>query len=160
MNARKDIPGSGYYGGIGNCGPNCFDQLVKESHCTWLKKFKNYQDYRMRASDCEKAWAAQDYLGSDYIRNKGGLVSFGPSKKDNPEGWYGNSGVIPRFKKCANDLRRIPGRIYRDCVKYTGAPPPGDPGIFVPGNPGNPQIPASLIDTYCMEPLKEEKKCP
>ena len=105
------VAGSGGRGGIGNLTPPAFRQLIKEG-CSWLKKFKNYEDFAKNATDCEKAQAAQDYLGSQYL-SKVGLIHFGPP--------YSNK-QVSNLLKCVNRLNSF----QRDCYHY-GGPSPLDP---------------------------------
>jgi len=76
-----------------------------------MNKFKNYEDFVNKATDCEKAQAAQDYLGSRYISRKG-LAAYGPPYP---------SDTLARLKKCTENLNHW----YRDCYHY-GGPMPND----------------------------------
>jgi hypothetical protein len=68
-------------GGVGRCTPSCFATLTKldkngKSNCSYLSKYKSYNDFRVNATSCEKICAAQDFLACV------GLGGFGPPYPD------------------------------------------------------------------------------
>ena len=64
--------------GPGSCTRDCFNVLkgrdgeFPHNRCSYLNKYKTYQDFERSATQCEKMWAAQDYLS--FV----GLRRFGP----------------------------------------------------------------------------------
>jgi len=60
--------------GIGSCTEVCFNTL-KSKGCAWLMKFKDYNDWKNRATDCEKAQTAYDWLVYQ------GLSRYGPGPR-------------------------------------------------------------------------------
>jgi RHS repeat-associated protein len=83
-------------GGIGRCTEFCFRELIRLG-CSWLKlKFQDYNDFKRRATPCEKARAAFDYLGC------AGLIRYGPGS-GKPGDYRGTTGT--RVRKCADCLQ-------------------------------------------------------
>jgi RHS repeat-associated protein len=82
-------------GGVGSCTQACFEELRRKG-CSWLDKFKNYDDFKRNATPCDKASAGWDFMALV------GLPKYGPGK-GRPGNYEG--GLLDRINKCEQCMK-------------------------------------------------------
>lgn len=84
--------------GIGNVTKAAFEELVRLG-CSWLRGWRNFQDFKDKATDCQKARA-----GYEYATLKG-WRAYGPGK-GKPGDYRGPTGDrICKCEECMNSLQ-------------------------------------------------------